>query len=307
MRTGFAAVLIQVLSTGLAFPTGAGEVTVERGQLTVDIGQESVAEVLGEVARQTGAELTIRGDLGQTHPQAFQALPLSEALTRLAGTNGLMLQFAPSSSRSRGSRLLAIHAVSASGTAGTTPATAVSGSGVPGRPPQRGGPAVPQRVQWPPGGLWNYEDGVEKLPSVDERIKRIQELRQRPSPNTSAGLVYVLTADPDASVRRMAVQMITSMKSTQGRDGLFQATSDEDPTVRAEAFRALGSGMMGSEKPVPLLVSALRTEHDRDVKMTVVSVLSGRDGDEARAVLSETAANSTDPQLRDMARAALTR
>ena len=79
---------------GLPGTANALEVTVEGGRLSADLANAPIADVLAAVAEQTGARLTIRGELGNTAREAFKDVPLAQALPRLARPNGLILEFA---------------------------------------------------------------------------------------------------------------------------------------------------------------------------------------------------------------------
>jgi hypothetical protein len=272
------------------------DVRVEGGQISADLSQVPIADVLTAVAEQTGARLSIHGDLGTVRPQAFSRLPIVDALPRLAQPNGVLLQFAPAESGG-GRRLIAIRVV-APGTA--TPA----GDGA-GRSASKT-PAVARQDprKGLPAGFWDYEKSDPPVPEVEERITQLENLARARGPGSTAAVTYVVTADPDPQVRKAAIGLMAGLPpSDDGRTALLQAAADADPDVRAEALRALSRGR---ERPIALLAQALKGDADANVRIAAIENLSGKDGDFARAVL-EGALSDADPHIREAAKQALAR
>lgn len=294
-----------------AAAAGALEVRVEGEQLSADVSQEPVADVLAEVARQTGAKLTIRGDLGTVSRQAFAQVPLATGLVRLVQPNGLVLQFAPSEGR-------AVEGQATKGqTAGTSRAAASAtrrlvairavAPGAGGAPPAGVTPAVTRRDlrRGLPPGFWNYESGGQALPSVAERISALSKLRRQQGTGAQASaapFVYVLVTDPDPAARRMALGMLAAIKSDDARGALTQAAADTDATIRADALRAIASS--SADKPVSLLAQAGRGDSDPQVRITAIELLSLKDGPLAEAVIKGALADP-DPDIRNAAQQAM--
>ena len=264
---------------------GNVEVTVEGGQISASLGAVPIADVLATVAQQTGATLSVRGELGNVRPQAFSRVPLAEALPRLAQPNGLILQFDEATAGER--RLLAIHAV-APGSTGSTPSAVARGY------PRQGANMKP----------WSYEEGGE-LPASEQRIDRINKLaKQRPGgPPVLQSLVYVLSGDPDPAVRRAALGLLAGLPGDEARRTVLQTVADTDPEMRIEALRALSAS---GEKPVSVLTQVIKGDADASVRLAAIGMLDRRDGDLARAVL-EGARGDSDPQVREAAQQALRR
>lgn len=269
---------------GSAAAAGGVEVTVVGGQVSASLGAVPVVDVLASVAQQTGATLSVRGELGNVRPQAFNRMPLAEALPRLAQPNGLILQF----DETRGDRrLLAIHAVAPGSTGGA------SGNATRGIPHQA---SIMK--------LWNYEDGGE-LPSSDQRTERINKLakQRKGGPMVVQSLVYVLSGDPDPAVRRTALGLLAGLPGDEARRNVMQTVADVDPDMRIEALRALSAS---GEKPVSVLAQVVKGDADANVRLAAIGMLDRRDGDLARAVL-EGARGDSDPQVREAAQQALRR
>ena len=280
--SGLAIALILVLR---AVPVAAADgldVTVEDGLLSAQLGSVPVADVLAAVAEQTGAKLSVRGELGNARPQAFSDVPLKEALPRLVQPNGVILQFDPGTRGEQ--RLVAIHAV-APGSPGQAKPAAVRYDIRPGTQPK----------------LWDYEDS-EKMPSPEQRIEVLQKLAKQRQPPLQA-LTFVLGGDPDTSVRRAALGLIAHVPGEEARRIVIQSVADPDPELRIDALRALSEG---GDKPVNLLAQAIKSDGETSVRVAAITMLGRRDGELARAVL-EGARNDPDPQIRDAVEQALQR
>lgn len=270
--------------TGSAAAAGGIDVTVEGGRISASLGAVPVVDVLTMVAQQTGATLSVRGELGNVRPQAFNRMPLAEALPRLAQPNGLILQF----DETRGARrLLAIHAVAPGSTGG---------------PP--GGTTRRVTGQASIMKLWNYEDGSQ-LPSAEQRTEQLNKLtKQRKDGSTVVqSLVYVLSGDPDPAVRRTALGLLAGLPGDEARRAVLQTVVDVDPDMRVEALRVLSAT---GEKPVSVLAQIVKGDTDANVRLAAIGMLDSRDGDLARAVL-EGARGDADPQVREAAQQALRR
>lgn len=271
-------------------------VRVENQRLSVELGRVPLHEVLIAVAAQTGARLTMKGDLGQVAPQAFTGVPIAEGLARLASGNGLLLEFAPTRDGSA-AKLVTIRAVAPKGGQ-----VATSGEL---QPRQAVAHAAPNRDGMP-ANFWNYQDGSENLPSPDVRIARINQIGRQRGPASEAALTAVVSADPEAAVRAAAVHLLAAFRTDAARAALTQAANDGETEVRIEALRALGSQPAGA-KPVEVLVRALMGDADREVRITAANLLSTRDGPTAKAALEAAAGADQDQQLREIARQALRR
>ena len=260
------------------------DVRVEGGRVSASLGAVPVVDVLAMVAQQTGATLSVRGELGKVRPQAFTRMPLAEALPRLAQPNGLILQF----DETRGDRrLLAIHAVAPGSTGGSPGGTTRRVTG-----------------QASIMKLWNYEDGSQ-LPSAEQRTEQLNKLtKQRKGGSTVVqSLVYVLSGDPDPAVRRTALGLLAGLPGDEARRAVLQTVVDVDPDMRVEALRALSAT---GEKPVSVLAQIVKGDTDANVRLAAIGMLDSRDGDLARAVL-EGARGDADPQVREAAQQALRR
>lgn len=267
-----------------AAAAGELEITIEDGRLSATFGAIPISDVLTAVAEQTGARLSVRGELGNARPQAFKGMPLTEALPRIARPNGVILQFDDGAGSGAERRLIAIHAV-APGSPGTAASTA---------------PRIDLRSA-SRGPLWDYEES-EKLPDPQQRIGALQKLAKQRQPPLQA-FSFVLAGDPDPSVRRAALGLIASLPGEEARQTIVQTVADADPEMRMDALRVLAASR---EKPVSLLAQVAKGDAEPSVRITAIGLLDRRDGELARAVL-EGARSDPDPQVRDAVEQALRR
>lgn len=282
-----ALVTLTLASPGRLIAAEGIEVTVEDGLLSAELGAVPLVDVLTAIAEQTGARLSVRGQLGTVRPQAFKGVPLSEALPRVTQPNGVILQFNSGSGGAR--RLLAIHAV-APGSPGTATKSSTSSSSLRFDPRN---PAGPQ--------LWDYE-ASEDMPDPDKRIETLRKLAKQRQPPLQS-FTFVLAGDPDPAVRRAALGLIAALPGEEARRTLVQTVADADPEMRIDALRALSAG---KDKPVTLLAQVAKSDAEPSVRVAAIGMLDRRDGELARAVL-EGARSDPDPQVRDAVEQALKR
>ena len=82
---------------GAAAPAGAEpspatvKLRFDQQTLAAEVGAAPLAQVLRAVAEETDMEIEIRGELGEVRPQAFEGVPLEEAMRRLVGDNRVNL------------------------------------------------------------------------------------------------------------------------------------------------------------------------------------------------------------------------
>jgi hypothetical protein len=276
------------------------EVQIEGERISADLSQVPIADVLTAVAEQTGARLSIRGDLGTVRPQAFSRVPLADALPQLVQPNGVLLQFAPVEGGGR--RLVAIRAV-APGAIGQPNTAAAPGAAPPNLRQTRISHRDPRRGL--PGGLWDYDKGEAALPDVEKRISQLGDIARTRGQAATAAITYVLVADPDPQVRTAAIRYLATLQSSpEGRQALTQAVADADPQVRTEALRMLSQDPRN--KPVALLAQVIKGDADRQVRLAAIETLSGSDGELAQAVLRG-ALDDPDAELREAAKQAMAR
>jgi CRP/FNR family cyclic AMP-dependent transcriptional regulator len=101
------------------------------------------------------------------------------------------------------------------------------------------------------------------------------------------------TADENASVRRMAVQLLADVDDERARSTLEHALGDPDATVRAEAVAGLASRSAGLELLRPLVA-----DDDVRVAAAAAAALAGRVDDPEPARRLRELAGDADPMVR---------
>ena len=122
--------LLAALMVVLALPsagmsTGQPAITYQEDRLTVQLDAVPLSEVLGTIARVTGAEVRGAEPPDRSVSAVFEALPVDEALRRLLGSQPFTLRYVRE-------RLTVIELVGADGT-GSSPRIALAPP--PGDPP----------------------------------------------------------------------------------------------------------------------------------------------------------------------------
>ena len=102
---------------------------------------------------------------------------------------------------------------------------------------------------------------------------------------TALSVVTRAATDPDAAVRRVAVEILAEMRHSDG-EVFLRALADKDPTVRCAGLRGirrLGSDVV-TNGPGAKLVSGLLGDGDAAVRLAAVEVLSEMNGRAAAAL-----------------------
>jgi hypothetical protein len=212
--------LVTVGLCGWGKPTWASvDVRHENGYLSIVIDEAPLGMALAEVARQLGAELQVRGELGEVSDVALSDLPVDVALRRLVAPHGLLLRLDPASVPGQ-PRIKTIHVYQQT-------------------PPE----LRPQRVQPTP-----------QAPSDDElneseMLSRIRELLDQGDAMAVVELAGLAATSGSATTRRLAVTALSRIGSDQAIAAIELALTDEDPAVRLQAARgyasALGAAAIG--------------------------------------------------------------
>jgi hypothetical protein len=196
------------------------DVRHENGQLSIVIDEAPLGLALVEVARQLGAELQVRGELGEVSDVALSDLPVDVALRRLVAPHGLLLRLDPAGAPGQ-RRIKTIHVYQ------QTP------------PEER-----PQRVQPTP-----QAPGDDDALDESEMLSRIRELLDQGDAMAVAELAGLAATSGSATTRRLAVTALSRIGSDQAIAAIELALTDEDPAVRLQAARgyasALGAAAIG--------------------------------------------------------------
>jgi hypothetical protein len=108
---------VWVTAGALGFAEEAQTMRVEvvDGALSVELAEVPLDLVLKSIGDQAGVRISVRGDLGDAQPQAFENLPLDEGVRRLVGDNRVNLIMRYEVSEMGVRRLAEVHARAAGG------------------------------------------------------------------------------------------------------------------------------------------------------------------------------------------------
>jgi hypothetical protein len=237
-------------------------VDVAGGQLTVDVRDADLADVLKQISERAGFELRTKGPLGHV-TATFTAVSLEDGLRRLVQAHELMLVYAAGESNRAGGGLLEVQVFAAPsvtirpgfdpGASATfaeinqlsrardDPRTLPRLSELLGSAPEA---VVRARAAWALGNIGGAAaaaplENALRDPAPDVRVQaayalgRIQDARAIPA------LAGILLRDSDVTVRRAAVRTLGLLSDSAATSALRAAAEDPDPMVRREVGRAL--------------------------------------------------------------------
>lgn len=291
------------LSVGTAggSQTGASvalDVWVSGGELTVDVRNAPLAQVLHAVSEQAGIEVRLHGDLSAPITDSFRGLSLEDGVRRLARGHSLAVTYGTSARGPGHARPTAVWilgrsplrdgprplprtsaAVSRGGDESTSP---VPVSGVDRRP-----------VPSPDGGTSPVPSAV--LPSG---ILALANEAAQGSETAVASLADISAADPSAVVRQQAVAALERLKGPAIEPLFTAALADVDVSVRVRAVRGLRG--TGSETALASLARASTSDGDPEVRLAALSALMSFPGHTMEQSLVR-AAGDPDARVRDAA------
>lgn len=270
---------------GPAGPTAAsksdGLVRVEMdGELvSVRARNAALADLLREMARQSGIILMQDGPPGESVSVTLHRLSLPEAIARVLRHHNFVLQLTPNTvdqhriGQARRARLW------------------VFSDGPVNKPHAK--MAATQHTPDPPtvvSPLW----GELRSDDSAARLHAIRQLRGLPAEEAVAHLSEAL-ADEDARVRRQAVFALEDLGTVDAIAALNRVLDDADPMLRAEVVRILGRA--GDETRVGAIERSL-TDESKAVREAAVETLADVGGQTAAQSLA-VALSQEDASLRE--------
>jgi hypothetical protein len=239
-------------------------VEYKEGNLGVAAEKVPLAQVLQEVARQTGIEVQGLERLQEEVSVGFSGLPLSEGLQKLlTPVNYLILEQASSQGGTRPAQVLVF------GRRAAPPTQAI--------PSEEG------------GNMAADENQIE-----EEQTARLRALEAFARQGNDEALREALH-DPNDLVSMRAVELLAERDRQGVTTLLLDMTRSDHPAVRAQALRLLHETGHADERTI---VSALGTAlADKDVRNYAIQALAERDGPEAMEYLRQ-AFHDPDPAVR---------
>jgi hypothetical protein len=242
------AVVLLVVAAGPAAAEPAETFSVTfgaDGRLSLDVGTVPLRDVLEAIAAQTGAELTVHGDLGTTSPQRFRQARLEDGLERLGGVRGLAVVVVYGPPAADG-RVVVREILVAASDGSRGPATTI---------------------------------GAGSAPADGGRLLEVSRLARR---RDAEGLGRLLLEDPSPEIRRQAAAALGRV-GTAGRSPLLAALGDPDVRVRVKVVEGLGR--VGGEDAVAALRGVLAGAGDSTTRTVAVWALARFPGAGAAAAL----------------------
>lgn len=228
------------------------EVDVERRLLTASVGDEPLADVLREVAAQTGIDIRFSGDIGAARPQRFSELPLETGIRRLVGPRPLIMVY---------------------GSGDPPPVTRI----------RVGAPPDPEAVAAARQKAVATQARTQAAASRgdDDAANRLEAVRTAArdgGPGSFATLATAATDDDNVAVRQSAVQALGRLQSPEALDPLREAAlGDEQAQIRIEAVR----GLLRTDTPsaADVMIDLMSTDNEPQVRRILVQLASSLDPD----------------------------
>jgi len=282
-------------------PSPAIDVVVSRGQLTVDVRNAPLAQVLRTIAQKAGLVLTLRGDFSAPITQSFAGLALREGIERLTRGHSLALSYAAAAGKPKGEILAAVWVMGGSSAPGSF---AVAGNAAP--TPGSLGQASGGRSESGPSSLEDKKAGASIAAVAVEspgtgwlrELRTLAEEAVRGSEAAVADLGDIIASEEDAAVRHRAVAALGQLQGPAIEDVLTGALADVDASVRVRAIRGLRGS--GTETAVQSLSGVLAGDPDPQVRLAALRALTSLPGATTAQGLAK-ALSDPDARVRDTA------
>lgn len=224
-------------------PAGSGlDLTVEAGLVSLYLPEPlPVADVVATLAQAVGADFTVRRDPGSVGPLRLDAVPVSEAVRRLAGSSSFVLHH-----RDDGS----VGTILIVARSGETPRPVPVSPGVPDTAP---------------------EPSARELRSI--ALRDVVELSYREDAEARRALLRLAAEAEDAAIRRAAIGALGGVDDLAARAAIGgSGLTDRDPSVRRQAAHSLWRQLGRSAQP--RLAAAAAVEADPEVRAAILAILS---------------------------------
>jgi hypothetical protein len=264
--------LLLAATAGTAIASGPAplDVSVGHGELTVDVQDVPLAEVLQAVAERAGVRVTVRGDFSTSITESFQGLPLEEGIRRLARGHSV--------------------AVTYTGPGAVAGIWVVARSSAPDVPAAIGNTPVPPS-QGPAEAFQKLPDDLSGVPALVHEARRKSEA-------AVAELAVISASEADPVIRRQAVAALGRLKGPDVEPALTAALADNDTDVRLRAVRGLRGSGTGTS--VQSLAAVLAGDVDPLVRLAALDALTSLPGLTMQQGLARAVADP-DARVRDAA------
>ena len=239
------------------------EATIE--SLTLRVTNAPLKEVLAEIVKQSGVQITIHGELEGLCSADFSDLSLEEGLKRLVKDFNHVFIYGPEASKKSDLVIqkVIIYAEKATGLNwGETPRV-----------------VAPQKQPSQPSTAPSFEELVKALGDTDPEIREetVDVMADMEDERVIGHLTRVLLSDKDGDVRESAAMALEDLADRRSIGPLVRALRDPYAGVRESAVDALRE--IGGEDVIRPLMGALKDE-DEDVREAAARALKRLTGRE---------------------------
>ena len=264
------------------------DVKVIQGELTLDVRNQPLAQVLREIAAQANLQLTLRGDLSAPVTQSFAGVPLDDAIRQLAREYSFALIYAGATGEREAVNLTGLWIIGNAGSSESFAELKIVPA-LPGASEQANDTPARQTAQAP------------ALTSTGE----IQALAEEARAGNRAAIAHlgdIVASEPNADMRTQAVAALATLKGKEVEAVLAKALNDDDASVRVRAVRGLR--IQGTAAATRSVSSVMLTDADPQVRLAAIRALSSLP-DRASLPLLERASRDANGAIRDSASRAL--
>jgi len=245
-------------------------VVIEEGRVTVDAHDADLSDVLAQLGARAGFRVRTSGALGRL-TATFTAVSVEQALRRLVQNHELMLVYSAASNASVRPTLIQADVFASTPSAAQVRAAnemlgrqragllAEINRLTRGRNVEQGAPRLAELLGMAPDSIVRARaasalavlNGPLSQPALaralgdsapDVRVQAVRALRSVDGARAIPALGRMLLTDPDVTVRRVAAQMLGSLRDPAATSALSVAAQDADALIRREVTRALNRG-----------------------------------------------------------------
>ena len=249
------------------------DVAVSGVELTVDVQNAPLAQVLQIIGERACIDVTLHGDFSTPVTQSFVGLPLEEGIRRLARGHSVAVTYGTSTDESGQSMLTGVWVIGKS-----SPGAGAASDSSPSSPKaEQADSRVAEATE------------SQLAPRIGE-IQRLADDAGRGGEAALARLTDIGAQDADAALRQQAVAALGRLTSSAVEPALVAALADTDVEVRLRAVRGLRR--FGTDTAVQSIAEVSLADADPQVRLAAVTALTSLPGGSMRRGLARA---SSDP------------
>jgi hypothetical protein len=250
---------------------------LEAGELTLNVRNVPLADVLKMIGQHAGFDVVIKGNANAPITLVANAQPVADVVRQITRDLGTVMIYATPKNSEGDATLDAVRVYAENSMSWTT--GAVSGN-----------------------DLCLFSDLRDQDSNI--RMQALRELDRVSVPERLEVLTLVMRQETDPRIRGDAIAALGRLRDVRALPILDSALTDGDALVRKRAVRALAR--IGGEKSTVRLGTVLLDGTERSTRVIAARYLAGRDNSTARSYL-KVAAVDADPVVRNIASRSLER